>query len=1014
MREAIPWVGALFVLSIVGCIYDDAAAQVQSAEQRACIVSLNTNAGNVGGQQGKENLSCLKQARKGTLAGSAQACLTADADGKLAAKVAKTLDDEVKKCASPPSFAYAGGAAVNAAAQNGRLRCFADLFGSNLDASAIACATSAAGCKCQSVVARATEKIARTKWALFLKCKKKALKTGAASAADIAKCVEDLATPGSIAADGKGRIGAAVDKLGDVIGKQCDEPGVTTAFANGRCASLAGAALASCIDQRVECRICQAANETDGLSVNCDLFDDGLANSSCDAPADCDDGSLCTVDTYAGGNCTNTPGNTGAVCRPSTDACDPEEVCDGVAASCPADDVYAGTPCADQCLNLLDDPPAPVIDVAEQTVCAETCRGLTNFSPSCNSDGCADECLPGETCIEGECVCEAAATVCQPIDTPTPDCALDIDRSDCDFLVPVGITNPVPYEYHFVEVNGYQDEDLFIYVNPEGLLAPGSIYSPYLVACEPGRGQFYSPNSSTQRDAIESSSGRIGNWKLLEEHTLKRVDCASLQESSFQSMPASDVMLHRGYYVRFTPGPGEFGNAYNRLAILVQHPGATAADTFHLIWYVINILPGPAPDVPPPGGTCGNGIHEPASEECDGSAPLTCPANLFGSGASGTATCDLDCTLNWSGCSSNCGNGSLAGVEVCDGTSLRGQTCAGLGFAGGTLACDAGCSSYDTGGCRDWGRAFVTSGSLTGSLGGIGGGDAFCQNAADSASLGGSWTAWLSTSTTDARSRVAGFEYRLVDDTTVVSESGEELFTGSLLAPINKHEANGLSSFSGARTGTNNDGTRAADTCNDWMSGAVTDFAATGNVNSTSEWSAAPVSQNCLVSAGTYCFEQLPFRRVFVTSATYDANLGGLIGADLLCQQHAEAGLLGRTWKAWLSTSSVDAMDRIADAQYQLVDGTMVAASKADLIDGTLLSAIDLDELGFLRSGPVWTGTNNNGTAGPHNCSEWMSNTGTGNYGMAGEPVSASMQWSSVVDDSAPCASLARLYCFEE
>ena len=44
------------------------------------------------------------------------------------------------------------------------------------------------------------------------------------------------------------------------------------------------------------------------------------------------------------------------------------------------------------------------------------------------------------------------------------------------------------------------------------------------------------------------------------------------------------------------------------------------------------------------------------------------------------------------------------------------------------------------------------------------------------------------------------------------------------------------------------------------------------------------------------------------------ANLGGLKGADRQCMILAEAaGVAGKTWRAYLSTSTVDARDRIGN-----------------------------------------------------------------------------------------------------
>ena len=46
-----------------------------------------------------------------------------------------------------------------------------------------------------------------------------------------------------------------------------------------------------------------------------------------------------------------------------------------------------------------------------------------------------------------------------------------------------------------------------------------------------------------------------------------------------------------------------------------------------------------------------------------------------------------------------CGNGTLDPGEACDGADLNGQTCEGLGFGGGTLACNGSCTGFDTSGC---------------------------------------------------------------------------------------------------------------------------------------------------------------------------------------------------------------------------------------------------------------------------------------------------------------------------
>jgi Protein of unknown function (DUF1554) len=68
---------------------------------------------------------------------------------------------------------------------------------------------------------------------------------------------------------------------------------------------------------------------------------------------------------------------------------------------------------------------------------------------------------------------------------------------------------------------------------------------------------------------------------------------------------------------------------------------------------------------------------------------------------------------------------------------------------------------------------FVTSQGFNGNLGGLAGADTKCQALADTAGLGGTYKAWLSDSTTDARNRLtqATVPYRLVDGQDHTSES---------------------------------------------------------------------------------------------------------------------------------------------------------------------------------------------------------------------------------------------------
>ena len=62
------------------------------------------------------------------------------------------------------------------------------------------------------------------------------------------------------------------------------------------------------------------------------------------------------------------------------------------------------------------------------------------------------------------------------------------------------------------------------------------------------------------------------------------------------------------------------------------------------------------------------------------------------------------------------------------------------------------------------------------------------------------------------------------------------------------------------------------------------------------------------------------------------ADLGGLDGADAHCQKLAEAAGHGqRTWRAYLSTDTVDARDRIGNGPWHNAKGVLIAKDVDDL-----------------------------------------------------------------------------------
>lgn len=177
------------------------------------------------------------------------------------------------------------------------------------------------------------------------------------------------------------------------------------------------------------------------------------------------------------------------------------------------------------------------------------------------------------------------------------------------------------------------------------------------------------------------------------------------------------------------------------------------------------------------------------------------------------------------------------------------------------------------------------------------------------------------------------------------------------------------------------------------------------------------------------------YARFFVTSTTYDGNLGGLAGADAKCQARATAASLGGTWKAILSDSTTNAYARMkfrTKPVYDLAGRLLWNPSKeisyfngANAIvypppfsapggmDGyTVLATYPYTtELGSTTSSAeVWTGSSHKGevVAGYH-CTDWSSTAGTAWVGNTGFVTTSWMYYTTRA-----CSTTYRLYCLED
>lgn len=160
--------------------------------------------------------------------------------------------------------------------------------------------------------------------------------------------------------------------------------------------------------------------------------------------------------------------------------------------------------------------------------------------------------------------------------------------------------------------------------------------------------------------------------------------------------------------------------------------------------------------------------------------------------------------------------------------------------------------------------------------------------------------------------------------------------------------------------------------------------------------------------------------QIFVSSASYEANLDGLEGARQRCQSLANAvpALAGTTWYPILSSSTWDAINltgtNAASEPIFNLDGSIIANSRAllwDAVNTSLTNGVQFDEnqVPVAPGISVYTGTTPAGlAAGPNLCSDWTSSSGINP--VIGTTDTITSGWIQT-GTAALCSNAHRIYC---
>lgn len=159
---------------------------------------------------------------------------------------------------------------------------------------------------------------------------------------------------------------------------------------------------------------------------------------------------------------------------------------------------------------------------------------------------------------------------------------------------------------------------------------------------------------------------------------------------------------------------------------------------------------------------------------------------------------------------------------------------------------------------------------------------------------------------------------------------------------------------------------------------------------------------------------------IFVSSSKPNGNLGGIAGADTICNNLATAAGLPGAYKAWLADSNAGSAPASTFFQspvpYVLPNGDIVADDWADLTDGSLDNAINVDETGAGSSPFTSTWTNvtaaglRKGADADSHCNDWTVGDSS-NTGRRGINTFVNAAWTDFGAVNCGTSASLRLYC---
>jgi hypothetical protein len=278
-----------------------------------------------------------------------------------------------------------------------------------------------------------------------------------------------------------------------------------------------------------------------------------------------------------------------------------------------------------------------------------------------------------------------------------------------------------------------------------------------------------------------------------------------------------------------------------------------------------------------------------------------------------------------------------------------------------------------------------------GNFGGLSGANTFCNNAAATAGVPGTYVAFLGTSAgggTTPYATLGSARGWIRIDGLPFTDTVSSLQTSHIMwypAALDEYGNPGATEYF---TGYPNPAETTGSTCNDWTSSS-TSVTAIGGEGSEGgyfdQWWSMPCGSYSVACFGTDFTNAVSVtpatgRHIFVSSALTDPS-AGLSGADTVCRNLAStSGLANPThFMAALATSTASVASRfnLSGAPWVRADGVQVATTAANFMSGTLLAPVYTNEQGVPGAAAVWLGADKGLTvpasSTANTCNDWTS-----------------------------------------